>query len=56
MKVTWQASHRPGRGHRTEDRQHAYVALTHGTDASHAYVFTASPKRADPVPGPRLAP
>jgi hypothetical protein len=40
----------------TEDRQHAYVALTRGTDANHAYVFTASPKRADPVPGPRAAP
>ena len=40
----------------TEDRQHAYVALTRGTDANHAYVFTASPKRADPVPGPRPAP
>ena len=40
----------------TEDRQHAYVALTRGTDANHAYVFTVSPKRADPVPGPRPAP
>ena len=40
----------------TEDRQHAYVALSRGTDANHAYVFTASPKRADPVPGPRPAP
>jgi hypothetical protein len=40
----------------TEDRQHAYVALTRGTDANHAYVFTASPKRADLVPGPRAAP
>ena len=39
----------------TEDRQHAYVALSRGTDANHAYVFTASPKRADPVPGPRPA-
>ena len=37
----------------TEDRQHAYVALTRGTDANLAYVFTVSPKRADPVPGPR---
>ena len=34
----------------TEDRQHAYV------DANLAYVFTISPKRADPVPGPRPAP
>ena len=40
----------------TEDRQHAYVALTRGTDANIAYVFTASPKLADPVPGPRPAP
>ena len=39
----------------TEDRQHAYVALTRGTDANLAYVFTTSPKRADPVPGPRPA-
>jgi len=40
----------------TEDRQHAYVALARGTDANLAYVFTAPPKRADPVPGPRPAP
>jgi hypothetical protein len=40
----------------TEDRQHAYVALSRGTDANLAYVFTTSPKRADPVPGPRPAP
>ena len=40
----------------TEDRQHAYVALTRGTDANLAYVFTVSPKHADPVPGPRPAP
>jgi conjugative relaxase-like TrwC/TraI family protein len=40
----------------TEDRQHAYVALTRGTDTNLAYVFTISPKRADPVPGPRPAP
>ena len=40
----------------TEDRQHAYVALTRGTDTNLAYVFTTSPKRADPVPGPRPAP
>ena len=40
----------------TEDRQHAYVALTRGTDVNTAYVFTVSPKRADPVPGPRPAP
>ncbi len=40
----------------TEDRQHAYVALSRGTDANLAYVFTVSPKRADLVPGPRPAP
>ena len=40
----------------TEDRQHGYVALSRGTDANYAYVFTISPKRADPVPGPRPAP
>jgi hypothetical protein len=40
----------------TEDRQHAYVALTRGTDANLAYVFTASPKTANPAPGPRPAP
>jgi hypothetical protein len=40
----------------TEDRQHAYVALTRGTDVNTAYVFTRSPKLADPAPGPRPAP
>ena len=40
----------------TEDRQHAYVALTRGTDANLAYVFTHSPKTADPRPGPKPAP
>jgi hypothetical protein len=40
----------------TEDRQHAYVALTRGIDANMAYVFTLSPKIADPAPGPRPAP
>ena len=40
----------------TEDRQHAYVALTRGTDVNLAYVFTQSPKTADPAPGPRPAP
>ena len=40
----------------TEDRQHLYVALTRGTTANIAYVFTQSPKRADPAPGPRPAP
>jgi conjugative relaxase-like TrwC/TraI family protein len=40
----------------TEDRQHAYVALTRGTQNNSAYVFTVSPTRSDPVPGPRPAP
>ena len=40
----------------TEDRQHAYVALSRGTDVNLAYVFTTSPKRADPAPGQRPAP
>ena len=31
----------------TEDRQHAYVALSRGTEVNLAYVFTASPKTAD---------
>jgi hypothetical protein len=39
-----------------EDRQRAYVALTRGTEVNMAYVFTVSPKLADPVPGPRPAP
>jgi hypothetical protein len=39
-----------------EDRQHAYVALTRGTEVNVAYVFTSSPTTADPVPGPRPAP
>ena len=34
----------------SEDRQHAYVALTRGTDHNHAYVFTAPAKLADPFP------
>jgi hypothetical protein len=40
----------------TEDRQHAYVALSRGTDVNLAYVFTAPPKRADPAPDPHPAP
>ena len=40
----------------TEDRQHAYVALSRGTEVNLAFVFTLSPKTADPVPGPRPAP
>ena len=39
-----------------EDRQHAYVALSRGTDINTAYVFTHSPKAADPAAGPRPAP
>jgi conjugative relaxase-like TrwC/TraI family protein len=40
----------------TEDRQHAYVALSRGTDNNLAFVFTVSPKRADPAPESRPAP
>jgi hypothetical protein len=40
----------------SEDRQHAYVALSRGTEVNLAYVFTASPTTADPAPGPRPAP
>ena len=40
----------------TEDRQHNYVALSRGTEINLAYVFTASPKTADPAPGLRPAP
>ena len=40
----------------TEDRQHAYVALSRGTNNNLAYVFTISPRTADPQPGPRPAP
>jgi conjugative relaxase-like TrwC/TraI family protein len=39
-----------------EERQHAYVSLSRGTEINLAYVFTASPRTADPVPGPRPAP
>jgi hypothetical protein len=39
----------------TEDRQHVYVALTRGTCDNTAYVFTQSPKIADPAPGLRPA-
>jgi hypothetical protein len=38
----------------TEDRQHAYVALTWGTDDNTAYVFTQSPKQAGPRPAHEL--
>jgi hypothetical protein len=40
----------------TEDRQHAYVALTRGTNDNTAYVYTQPPGRADLAPGPRPAP
>ena len=40
----------------SEDRQHAYVALTRGTDENTAYVFTTPTKLSDPVPGARPAP
>jgi ATP-dependent exoDNAse (exonuclease V) alpha subunit len=33
----------------TEDRQHAYVALSRGTNRNLAFVFTVSPKLADPA-------
>jgi hypothetical protein len=39
-----------------EDRQHAYVAMTRGSRSNIAFVFTLSPKIADPAPGPRPAP
>ena len=40
----------------SEDRQHAYVALTRGTDENTAYVFTTPAKLSDPAPGTRPAP
>jgi conjugative relaxase-like TrwC/TraI family protein len=40
----------------TEDRQHAYVALSRGTSNNLAFVFDVSPKLADPAPGARPAP
>ena len=40
----------------SEDRQHAYVALTRGTDENTAYVFTTPTKLSDPAPGARPAP
>ena len=44
----------------TEDRQHAYVALTRGTDTNTAYVFTLIPEDrrpgAGPAPGSRAGP
>jgi conjugative relaxase-like TrwC/TraI family protein len=40
----------------SEDRQHAYVALTRGTDQNTAYVFTTPVKLADLSPSTRPAP
>jgi hypothetical protein len=40
----------------SEDRQHAYVALTRGTDNNTAYVFTIPVNLADLAPGVRPAP
>jgi conjugative relaxase-like TrwC/TraI family protein len=40
----------------SETRQHAYVALSRGTDNNTAYVFTTPTKLADIVPGARPAP
>ena len=39
-----------------EDRQWLYPAMTRGTDANLAFVFTTPPKAADPRPGTRAAP
>jgi hypothetical protein len=39
-----------------EDRQWLYPAMTRGTDANLAFVFTTPPKVADPKPGTRAAP
>jgi hypothetical protein len=40
----------------SEDRQWLYPAMTRGTDANLAYVFTTPARSADPQPGIRLAP
>ena len=40
----------------SEDRQWLYPAMTRGTDANLAFVFTISPTVADPQPGTRAAP
>jgi len=64
---TWLRGHRPCRPgpHRPrrpgvlsggESRQHAYVALTRGTDDNSAYVFTTPAKLADLAPGPSPPP
>ncbi len=39
-----------------EDRQWLYPAMTRGTDANLAFVFTTPARRADPQPGTRPAP
>jgi hypothetical protein len=49
----------PGSGRKAADiyaRLLAAVALSRGTEINMAYVFTASPKLADLMPGPRPAP
>ena len=40
----------------TEDRQWLYPAMTRGTDANLAFVFTTPARLADPQPGTRAAP
>ena len=40
----------------TEDRQWLYPAMTRGTDANLAFVFTTPSRPADPQPGTRAAP
>ena len=40
----------------TEDRQWLYPAMTRGTDANLAFVFTTPARPADPAPGTRPAP
>ena len=40
----------------TEDRHWLYPAMTRGTDANLAFVFTTPPKVAEPQPGTRAAP
>ena len=40
----------------TEDRHWLYPAMTRGTDANLAFVFTTASKTADPKPGTRAAP
>ena len=40
----------------SEDRQHAYLALSRGTHVNTAFIFTAPPNVADPAPVTRPAP